>query len=129
MTIPTDIAYALELDAQDKLAHFRERFIITDPTLIYMDGNSLGRLPKATLPLAENLLQHQWGDRLIRSWNEGWFTAPERVGAKIAHLIGAYPDEATIADLHRLIFSSCLSAHCDISRAEHRSLPITSTSL
>ncbi|MBA2392788.1 MAG: kynureninase [Ktedonobacteraceae bacterium] len=98
MTIPIDAAYALELDAQDKLAHFRERFIITDPDLIYMDGNSLGRLPKATLPLAENLLQQQWGDRLIRSWNEGWFTAPERVGEKIAHLIGAHPDEVIIAD-------------------------------
>ena len=98
MSIPLDIAYASQLDAQDPLAHFRERFIITDPTLIYMDGNSLGRLPKATLPLAEDLIQQQWGNRLIRSWNEGWFTAPERVGEKIARLIGAQPDEVIIAD-------------------------------
>lgn len=98
MTIPTDAAYASQLDAQDPLAHFRERFVITDPDLIYMDGNSLGRLPKATIPLAEDIIQQQWGTRLIRSWNEGWFTAPERVGAKIAALIGAQTDEVIVAD-------------------------------
>ena len=98
MTVSTDAAYAVELDAHDPLAHFRERFVIADPHLIYMDGNSLGRLPKATIPLAEDLLQQQWGTRLIRSWNEGWFTAPERIGAKIAALIGAQPDEVIVAD-------------------------------
>jgi len=98
MTVPIDAAYAATLDAQDPLAHFRERFIISDPNLIYMDGNSLGRLPKATLALTEDLLHRQWGERLIRSWNEGWFTAPERVGAKIATLIGAEPDEVIVAD-------------------------------
>ncbi|GAC1391464.1 MAG: kynureninase [Ktedonobacteraceae bacterium] len=98
MTIPTDATYASKLDAQDPLAHFRERFVIANPDLIYMDGNSLGRLPKATLTLAEDLIHQQWGTRLIRSWNEGWFTAPERVGAKIAQLIGAQPDEVLVAD-------------------------------
>ena len=98
MTVPIDAAYAVNLDTHDPLAHFRERFVIADPDLIYMDGNSLGRLPKATLSLADDLLQQQWGTRLIRSWNEGWFTAPERVGAKIAKLIGAQPDEVIVAD-------------------------------
>jgi kynureninase len=98
MSITTDATYADELDARDPLARFRERFVITDPELIYMDGNSLGRLPKTALSLAEDLVQRQWGERLIRSWNEGWFTAPERVGAKIARLIGAQPDEVIIAD-------------------------------
>lgn len=98
MTIPTDATYAFKLDAQDPLAHFQERFVIANPDLIYMDGNSLGRLPKATLTLAEDLIHQQWGTRLIRSWNEGWFTAPERVGAKIAQLIGAQPDEVLVAD-------------------------------
>ena len=98
MTTQTDLAYAAELDAHDPLAHFRERFVISDPDLIYMDGNSLGRLPRATVTLAEDLIQQQWGNRLIRNWNEGWFTAPERVGAKIARLIGAQPDEVIIAD-------------------------------
>lgn len=98
MSIPVDAAYASELDAQDSLAHFRERFVIAEPELIYMDGNSLGRLPRATPTLAEDLVERQWGTRLIRSWNEGWFTAPERVGAKIAQLIGARPDEVIVAD-------------------------------
>jgi len=98
MITPLDAAYAAQLDAQDPLAPFRERFVITDPDPIYMDGNSLGRLPRATLPLAETIITHQWGERLIRSWNEGWFDAPERVGAKIAQLIGAQPDEVIVAD-------------------------------
>src|SRR5215471_2479161 len=98
MTGQTDLAYAAELDARDPLAHFRERFVITDPDLIYMDGNSLGRLPQSTVTLVGDLIQRQWGERLIRNWNEGWFTAPERVGAKIARLIGAEPDEVIVAD-------------------------------
>src|SRR5437016_3419404 len=98
MTRQTDLAFAAELDAHDPLAHFRGRFVIADPNLIYMDGNSLGRLPRSTVTLAEDLVQHQWGERLIRNWNEGWFTAPERVGAKIARLIGAEHDEVIVAD-------------------------------
>src|SRR6266567_239385 len=98
MTIPIDEAYASELDERDPLAHIRERFVITDPDLIYMDGNALGRLPQETVTLAEDLIYQQWGTRLIRSWNEGWFSAPERVGAKIARLIGAQPQEVIVAD-------------------------------
>ncbi len=98
MRIPTDTDYAAELDAQDELAEFRERFVIDDPDLIYLDGNSLGRLPRATVSRGRELIEHEWGDRLIRSWNEGWFDAPERIGAKIARLIGADPDEVIVAD-------------------------------
>ena len=98
MTIRTDAAYADELDADDPLAHFRERFVVTDPDLIYLDGNSLGRLPAATATRADELVRQEWGDRLIRGWNEGWFVAPEQVGAKIARLIGARPDEVIVAD-------------------------------
>ena len=91
-------AHARQLDAQDPLAAFRERFVITDPELIYLDGNSLGRMPIAAAELAADLVQRQWGDRLIRSWNEGWWEAPQRIGAKIARLIGAHPDEVIVAD-------------------------------
>lgn len=98
MTLSTDVAYASELDARDPLAHFRERFVIAEPDLVYMDGNSLGRLPADTVAYAEDLISRQWGTRLIRSWNEGWFEAPERVGAKIARLIGAQSDEVIVAD-------------------------------
>ncbi len=98
MTILMDEAYAFELDACDALAHFRARFVVNEPDLIYMDGNSLGRLPCATSVRAEEMITQQWGTRLIRSWNEGWFTTPERVGAKIARLLGAQPDEVIVAD-------------------------------
>jgi kynureninase len=86
------------LDAADPLAHFRQRFVLPDPELIYLDGNSLGRLPQASTELSQHVVEHTWGDRLIRSWNEGWFDLPERIGAKIARLIGAQPDEVIVAD-------------------------------
>ena len=98
MSIPTGESYARELDAADPLAPMRERFVIDDPELIYLDGNSLGRLPRASAALAEQVVREQWGGRLIRGWNEGWFDAPERVGAKIARLVGAEPDELIVAD-------------------------------
>jgi kynureninase len=93
-----DLAYARSLDAADPLAHFRQRFVLPDPALIYLDGNSLGRLPQASTELSQRVVAHTWGDRLIRSWNEGWFDLPERIGAKIARLIGAQPDEVIVAD-------------------------------
>ena len=98
MTFRTDEAYARELDASDPLARFRDAFVFDDPELIYLDGNSLGRLPRAAAKRATQLVQHEWGERLIRGWNEGWFDSPERVGAKIARLIGAQPDEVIVAD-------------------------------
>ncbi len=94
----TDPPDARPLDASDPLASFRDRFVISDPDLIYLDGNSLGRLPKASVDLARDVIERQWGDRLIRSWGEGWLEAPSRIGAKIAQLIGAQPDEVVVAD-------------------------------
>lgn len=94
----TNNDYAIEQDASDLLAKYKQHFVIPDDDLIYLDGNSLGRLPKATLAKADTLIQQQWADRLIRSWNEGWFEAPKRIGAKIAQLIGAKPHEVIVAD-------------------------------
>lgn len=90
--------YAREEDGKDPLRHFRRRFVVADPELIYLDGNSLGRLPLKTTEVARELIEQQWGNRLIRSWNEGWFTAPERIAAKVARLLGADPDEVILAD-------------------------------
>lgn len=98
MNIPLDADYARTLDAADPLAPLRARFVHADPALIYLDGNSLGRLPAAAQEQAQTLVAHEWGDRLIRSWNEGWFDAPERIGAKLARLLGAHPDEVIVAD-------------------------------
>jgi len=86
-------------DPTDSLSdNFRDRFVIADHDLIYLDGNSLGRLPQATAAHLEKVIQQEWGADLIRSWNKGWFDLPERVGAKLAHLLGAQPDEIIIAD-------------------------------
>ena len=93
-----DVEYALELDRQDELARFRDEFVIDDPDLIYLDGNSLGRLPRRSARRVRELVEEEWGKRLIRGWGEGWFTLPQRLGAKIAQLIGAQPEEVIVAD-------------------------------
>jgi kynureninase len=92
------LAAAQAMDQEDVLAGFRSRFVIGDPDLIYLDGNSLGRLPRATVARVGRLVDEEWGHRLIRGWNEGWIEAPARVGGKIARLIGAQADEVTLAD-------------------------------
>jgi kynureninase len=89
---------ALALDLADPLAHFRDQFLIADPDLIYLDGNSLGRLPKRTAERIAEVVGHEWGKRLIRGWGEGWFTLAQRIGGKLARLIGAQPDEVMVAD-------------------------------
>ena len=85
-------------DAADPLRAYRDRFVLPDG-VIYLDGNSLGALPKATISSQADVVARQWGQSLIRSWNDHrWIEAPQRVGAKIADLIGARPDEVIVAD-------------------------------
>jgi kynureninase len=89
---------ARALDADDPLAVLRDRFALPEG-LIYLDGNSLGALPRAAAARQREAVEREWGERLIRSWNEaGWIDAPQRVGAKIARLIGARPHEVIVAD-------------------------------
>jgi kynureninase len=95
---PHSLRAAQALDALDPLAAYRAEFVIDDPDLIYLDGNSLGRLPRRSIERAGQVVAREWGERLIRGWGEGWFTAPQRIGAKIAQLIGAEPDEVIVAD-------------------------------
>ena len=86
------------LDAGDPLAQYRERFHVPEG-VIYLDGNSLGCLPKATPDRLAEVVQGEWGEGLIRSWNAAsWIDLPQRVGAKIAPLIGAQPHEVIVAD-------------------------------
>ena len=98
MNLTTDADFACQMDASDALAPFRDRFVIPDPNLIYFDGNSLGRLPKATVPLMMDAIERGWGDRLIRLWSDGWINTPRTLGSKIAQLIGAEPDEVVLTD-------------------------------
>src|SRR5438046_3789314 len=97
-TAPHTLDEARSLDAHDPLSHYRNEFLIDDPHLIYLDGNSLGRMPKRAVARVAEVVEQEWGRRLIRGWGEGWFTAPQRIGAKIAQLIGAQPDEVIVAD-------------------------------
>jgi kynureninase len=85
-------------DAADPLTRFRERFALPEG-VIYLDGNSLGALPRATAGHLARVIEAEWGAGLVRSWNEAdWVDAPRRVGAKIARLIGAHDDEVLVAD-------------------------------
>lgn len=88
---------ARAIDAADPLRAFRDRFALPDG-VIYLDGNSLGPLPRATGPAIADMVDRQWGERLIRSWNEGWIDAPQRIGDKIARLIGAGDGEVIVTD-------------------------------
>lgn len=89
---------ARDLDAADPLAKFRERFILPEG-VIYLDGNSLGALPKATPAAMARAIEQEWGEGLIRSWNDaGWFEMGSRVGGKIAPLIGAHSHEVIACD-------------------------------
>ncbi len=97
-TIAEALLLADKLDAKDVLARFRDEFVIADPESIYLDGNSLGRLPKATQSLLQTTVESTWGETLIGGWNAGWWELPERVGNKVARLIGAGEGEVIIAD-------------------------------
>jgi kynureninase len=89
---------AESLDSQDPLATFRSRFVITDPNLIYLDGNSLGRLTHATFDRMQSLVEQEWGCELIRGYNKNWWEAPVRLGEKIARLVGAAPGQLIACD-------------------------------
>lgn len=92
------IGYARKLDREDPLGEFRQEFVIKDPSTVYLDGNSLGRLPEKTTVYMDRAIREQWGERLIRSWNEGWYHQSVRLGKKIAQIIGAHPDEVIVSD-------------------------------
>ncbi|HEX2499287.1 MAG TPA: kynureninase [Actinomycetes bacterium] len=95
---PTDRTYAQSLDAADPLGHLPDRFVVDDPELIYLDGNSLGRLPRATLARLAVVAEKEWGSGLIRSWDT-WIDLPTRCGDLIARsLLGAEPGEVVVSD-------------------------------
>ena len=80
--------FAQQLDQQDELSGFRDEFVHPEPNLIYLDGNSLGRLPQQTVQRMRNAVKDEWGKELIRGWNQGWYDAPGRLGDQIGRLLG-----------------------------------------
>ena len=94
MTTPPDV-----LDAADPLAAFRDRFVIDDDLVAYLDGNSLGRLPRATAERLAAFVNEEWGSRLIRGWDDAWVDLPVSVGDELGEaLLGSAPGQTVIAD-------------------------------
>jgi kynureninase len=110
---PTEPGYneATALDSDDDLASYRQRFVLPEADLIYLDGNSLGLLPRDAVETIEDVTRRQWGVRLIRSWNEGWWDLQLRLGDKVAAIVGARAGEVIISDstsvnLHKLALAA-----------------------
>jgi kynureninase len=111
-TIPTR-ADAAALDRADPLARFRDEFLIGPDPLVYMDGNSLGRPPAAVPGELAGVVASGWGERLIRSWSEGWMDLPLTLGDRIGALIGAAPGQVAVADSTTVCFYKAVCAALD----------------
>jgi kynureninase len=90
--------FARQMDDQDALGNFRNRFYIPDDDVIYLDGNSLGRLPLETRRRIAGVVDKEWGTRLIRSWNEGWYELSQKISGKLAEIVGAKAGEIATGD-------------------------------
>lgn len=107
------------LDRNDPLAVFRDRFSLPEG-VIYLDGNSLGALPRGVKARMDDVVSNQWGEGLIRSWNtHDWIDLPGRVGDRIARLVGAAPGTVTVADSTSVNLFKVLSAAVHL-RSERR---------
>ncbi len=112
----TDLSLAKQFDEKDKLKNFRKEFVHADSKTIYLDGNSLGRLPFKTQKRLKKVVENEWGERLIKSWNDGWYELSSKVGSKIAKVIGAKENEVIAADstsinLYKLVFAAIKASH------------------
>jgi kynureninase len=118
------------LDAQDPLGHLRDRFELPGG-VIYLDGNSLGARPRASLARVHEVVAQEWGQDLIKSWNTaGWFDLPKRLGDRLAPIIGARPGEVAVTDTTSLNLFKALAAALAIQaeRAPERKVIVTERS-
>jgi kynureninase len=107
------------LDAQDPLVALRHQFALP-PNKIYLDGNSLGVLPRATAQRVADVVQREWGEHLIESWNTAhWIDLPQRLGNKLAKLVGAGANELVVADSTSVNLFKVLSAALSMARADN----------
>src|ERR1043166_9637316 len=98
------------LDRSTPLRSFRDRFLLPDG-VIYLDGNSLGPVPRETPDRVAAVVRHEWGQSLIRAWNDhGWIDLARRVGDKIGRLIGADPGTTIVTDSTSINIFKCLGA-------------------
>ncbi|MFM6841466.1 MAG: aminotransferase class V-fold PLP-dependent enzyme, partial [Candidatus Planktophila sp.] len=107
----TDREYALELDKNDLLAHFKSRFVITDPDLCYLDGNSLGRLPHDTVKAVNDFLTHEWGREVVTGWSH-WVDEAQPAGDLLGRsVLGAAAGQVLVCDTTSVNFYQlCLAA-------------------
>jgi kynureninase len=107
----TDRAYALELDKNDPLAHYRSKFVITDPNLCYLDGNSLGRLPHATVKAVSDFLSQEWGNEVVTGWSH-WIDEAQVAGDLLGRAaLGAGAGQVLVCDTTSVNFYQlCLAA-------------------
>jgi kynureninase len=104
---------ALALDADDPLASFRERFVIDDPDLVYLDGNSLGCLPRVSRERVEDVLS-RWGKRIVSGWDDGWLGLPIDVGDRLAAAaLGAAAGQVAVGDSTTVCLYKLVSAALD----------------
>jgi kynureninase len=110
-----DRSLAVELDAADPLGAWRNEFVIADPDLVYLDGNSLGMTPKRTITAVRDVLERQWSRDLIASWWENdWITMPLAVGDELAPLIGARPGEVVVNESTSVCLFQLINAALDL---------------
>ena len=106
------------LDAQDALRPLRDHFTLPDG-MVYLDGNSLGAMPRATAARVADVVTREWGQDLIKSWNSaGWFALPQRMGNMIAPLVGAGPDEVVATDSTSVNLYKVLHAAINIAKSK-----------
>jgi kynureninase len=107
----TDREYALELDKNDPLAHFKSQFVISDPEMCYLDGNSLGRLPKATITAINDLMTKEWGPEVVTGWSH-WVDEAQPTGDLLGEAaLGAEPGQVLVCDTTSVNFYQlCLAA-------------------
>ncbi|MDO9031067.1 MAG: kynureninase [Hydrogenophaga sp.] len=114
----TSLQDCQQLDAQDPLRDLRDLFTLPEAT-IYLDGNSLGVMPAAAPARVADVVTREWGTDLIQSWNKnGWFAMPQKVGDKIARLIGAAPGTVVATDSTSVNLFKVLSAALNLAAAD-----------
>ncbi len=110
---------AQQLDADDPLGRWRDEFVIPDPDLIYLDGNSLGRTPRRTVTAVRRVLEEQWAGDLISSWwDHGWLDLTLAVGDELAPLIGARPGEVAVHESTTVGLFQLINVALDLNGGE-----------